>query len=156
MLSLGVVFIGLVSFMVFNLGPIKNSEKDSLDTSGAVATMYKSPTCGCCSVYASYMKREGYEMKIGDVENMGLVKKELGVPPELESCHTMEISGYVIEGHIPEEAIQKLLVENPDIKGIGLTGMPAGSPGMPGSKTSDFAIYEITHEGSRGDVFMVI
>ena len=87
---------------------------------------------------------------------MGLVKKKLGVPSELESCHTMEISGYVIEGHMPEEAIQKLLVENPNIKGIGLAGMPAGSPGMPGPKTSDFVIYEITHEGSRGDVFMVI
>ncbi len=68
----------------------------------------------------------------------------------------MEVAGYVVEGHIPEAAIQKLLTEKPDIKGIGMAGMPSGSPGMPGPKNAEFVIYEITHEGERGSVFMRI
>jgi len=67
-----------------------------------------------------------------------------------------KIDGYVVEGHIPEEAVQKLLAEKPDIKGIGMAGMPSGSPGMPGPKTSDFVIYEITHEGTKGNIFITI
>lgn len=121
-----------------------------------VATVYKSPTCGCCGVYASYMKKEGYDVITKDVQDMTTIKQQFGVPYELESCHTTEVGGYVVEGHIPEEAIAKLLSEKPDIKGIGMPGMPSGSPGMPGPKNEDYVIYEITHEGTKGDIFMTI
>ena len=119
-------------------------------------TIYKSPTCGCCDVYASYMEKKGYVVSVEDVVDMEAVKRRIGVPEDLESCHTTEIGGYVVEGHIPQEAIAKLLAEKPDIHGIGMSGMPSGSPGMPGPKTEDFVIYEITREGSRGDIFMTI
>ena len=120
------------------------------------ATIYKSPSCGCCGVYASYLKREGYEVAIEEVQDMRGIKEEFGIPYDVESCHTMEIGGYVVEGHVPEEAVQKLLTEQPDIKGIGMAGMPSGSPGMPGPKRGDFVIYEITREGAQGNVFMTI
>lgn len=145
--------IGIVGFMVMQSGP---NQETALENKGAVVTVYKSPSCGCCGVWATYMEREGYEVKTENIQDMSEIKKRLGVPYELESCHTAEVGGYVVEGHIPNEAIEKLLAEKPDIKGIGMPGMPSGSPGMPGPKTEDFVIYEINHDGTKGDVFTTI
>ena len=147
-----VVLIGVVGFMVTQ----KEPSEVSIEKNGTLATIYKSPACGCCGVYASYMKREGYSVAINDIQNMSSIKEQFNVPYELESCHTMEIGGYIVEGHIPQEAIEKLLTEKPNIKGIGMPGMPSGSPGMPGPKTADFVIYTITHEGDKGNIFMTI
>lgn len=146
------VVIGVVGVMAMQGLPYKDAAVDVR----ATATLYKSPSCGCCGQYAAYMGRQGYGIDMEDIDDMSLIKERYGVPYELESCHTMEIAGYVVEGHIPEAAIQKLLSERPDIKGIGMAGMPSGSPGMPGPKTSDFVIYEITHDAEKGDVFMTI
>jgi hypothetical protein len=150
------VAVGVVGFMAYQATPNDSARSEYSENKSIVATVYKSPNCGCCGVYASYMKKEGYNIDTKNVQDMSSIKRELGVPYELESCHTMEIGRYVVEGHIPEAAIQKLLAEKPDIKGIGMPGMPSGSPGMPGPKTEDFVIYEITHEGAKGDVFMSI
>jgi len=122
----------------------------------AAVTLHKSPYCGCCGVYGSYLKGLDYAVEVNNIEDMASIKKQFEIPYELESCHTMEVAGYVVEGHVPEVAIQKLLDEKPDIKGIGMAGMPSGSPGMPGPKNGEFVIYEITHEGEKGDVFMRI
>ncbi|MFC7156958.1 DUF411 domain-containing protein [Halomarina halobia] len=70
------------------------------------------------------------------------------VPEDVESCHTMDTGSYFVEGHVPREAIGKLAAEEPDIAGIALPDMPAGSPGMPGEKTEAFAIYAISKDGS--------
>lgn len=123
---------------------------------GVAAVVYKSPTCGCCGQYVSYLERKDYDVAVEQTQEMDAVKDRFGIPYELESCHTMEVGGYVVEGHVPEEAVRKLLVERPDIAGIGMGGMPSGSPGMPGPKREDFVIYEITHEGEVGEVFMTI
>lgn len=149
-----VVLVIIISGFVFfqNSTEHKNGQKDAK----VAATIYKSPTCGCCGVYASYMKKEGYDVEIKNTEELSAIKRELGVPYELESCHTTKVGGYVVEGHIPEEAIQKLLAEKPDIKGIGMPGMPSGSPGMPGLKTDSFVIYKIMNDGTTGDIFMMI
>ncbi|MEX0918899.1 MAG: DUF411 domain-containing protein [Candidatus Paceibacterota bacterium] len=154
-----VLFFVLAGIGVVGLTVIPSGSSDSRLTShnnDIVATVYKSPTCGCCGVYVSYLKRKDYNVKTENIQDMVAIKQKLGIPFELGSCHTMKIGGYVVEGHIPEEAVQKLLAEKPDIKGIGLSGMPAGSPGMPGPKTEDFVIYEINHEGTKGDIFMTI
>ena len=153
---LALVVVGIVGFMVYQTVPTAQQNAAANKGGALAATIYKSPTCGCCGVYASYMEKEGYDVLIRNREGMNFIKQELGVPYDLESCHTMEVGGYVVEGHVPEEAVQKLLTEKPDIKGIGMAGMPSGSPGMPEPKTGDFVIYEITHEGKRGDVFMTI
>ena len=76
------------------------------------------------------------------------------IPSELESCHTTEVAGYFVEGHVPVEAIDKLLEEKPDIDGIALPGMPAGSPGMGGLKTEDFVIYAL--KDGEASVFMTL
>lgn len=154
--SLIFIVVLVVGFMAYQVVFNNNPQSGFSEARNIVATVYKSPTCGCCGVYASYMKKEGYDVISKNVQDMSVVKQELGVPYELESCHTMEVEGYVVEGHIPEIAIQKLLIEKPNIKGIGMSGMPSGSPGMPGLKMEDFVIYEINHEGFKGDVFMTI
>lgn len=56
------------------------------------------------------------------------------VPPDMQSCHTAMIGGYVVEGHVPVEAIAKLLADKPQITGIAVPGMPGGPPGMSGPK----------------------
>lgn len=145
-----VLVVGTVGWMVF--------QKDGrgvgvLERHGTPLVMYKSPYCSCCGSWGSYMDRKGYDVTVKVEKDMSLVKEQYQVPYELESCHTAEVAGYVVEGHVPDEAIEKLLTERPDIKGIGMAGMPSGSPGMPGAK-EDFLIYEITHEGEKGDLFM--
>lgn len=149
--SLVLVVIAVAGLMVFS-SPSSPADREAI----AAVTLHKSPYCGYCGVYGSYLEGLDYDVAVNDTEDMASIKEELGVPYELESCHTMEVAGYVIEGHIPEAAIQKLLDEQPDIKGIGMGGMPSGSPGMPGPKNEDFVIYEITHDGAKGDVFMAI
>ena len=112
------------------------------------ATFYKSPDCTCCEGHAAYLKRNGIRVTIIETPDLSAVKKTHGVRPELQSCHTILLEGYVIEGHVPINSIRKLLRERPAIKGISLPGMPLGSPGMGGNKEGPFVIYEIT-EGEK-------
>jgi len=77
---------------------------------------------------------------------MDAIKDEQGIPQDMLSCHTTIIGGYVVEGHVPLEAVEKLLVEKPDIRGIAMPGMPSGSPGMPGLK-STFSVHSLMHDG---------
>lgn len=88
------------------------------------------------------------------MEDISGIKNSLGVPDELLSCHTTVIKDYFIEGHVPIEAISKLIEERPDVKGISLPGMPSGSPGMPGAKEGTFVIYSVDDGGYSE--FMVI
>jgi hypothetical protein len=108
-----------------------------------VATVFKSPTCGCCHEWEAYLRRHGYTVVSMPTDDMTAVKSEHGVPQPAWSCHTAIIGGYVVEGHVPIEAIDDLLTQGPPIDGIALPGMPAGSPGMPGVKASPFEILAI-------------
>ena len=117
------------------------------------ATMYKNPQCDCCEQYAKYLRRNGFKVTVTETHNMSLISRQNGVPEKLAGCHTMLVSGYVVEGHVPVSAINKLLTERPNIKGISLPGMPEGSPGMTGQKTEPFIIYEIAD--SEAKVFAV-
>lgn len=106
-------------------------------------TLYKSPDCTCCEGHATYLKRNGIRVNVIEAADISAIKKEHGVPPELEGCHTILLGGYVIEGHMPIRPIRRLLRERPPIKGISLPGMPTGAPGMYGPKEKPFVIYEI-------------
>ena len=148
------VLLGIVYFGITNLNPKEMIEENEIvESNGISMTIHKSPYCGCCGMYGDEMTKLGYKVDTVLVDSMEEVKDEFKIPYELQSCHTTEVEGYVVEGHVPEEAIQKLLSEKPDIKGIGMAGMPSGSPGMPGPK-EDFMIYEINHDGTKGDLFV--
>lgn len=92
--------------------------------------VHRSPTCGCCKSYEEYLRKHGYQVESVVTEDLEPIKAEHGIPEDASSCHTTIIEGYAVEGHVPTEAIEKLLTERPDIKAIALPGMPSNSPGM--------------------------
>ena len=97
---------------------------------GQQMTVHKDPNCGCCTAWAELAEDAGYEVKLIDSADLAVTKERLGVPDEFWSCHTVEVDGYVIEGHVPFDAVARLLAERPAISGIAVPGMPEGSPGM--------------------------
>jgi hypothetical protein len=134
---------GLVAATLFLNMPISLAAPDKKP----MATLYKTPNCGCCDGYASFLRAHGFKVLVEPVHNMPKVKKLAGVPKNLESCHTTMMDGYVVEGHVPLSAIEKLLSERPKIRGISLPEMPIGSPGMPGPKAAPFKFFEIRADG---------
>lgn len=118
-------------------------------------TVYMGENCRCCDIYADIMSRNyDVEKKVLSNSEFNELKLKRGVPKDLASCHTTIVDNYLIEGHIPMEAIEKLRNENKNIHGIGMKGMPAGSPGMGGVKSEDFKIYKIPEKGEKGNLFM--
>jgi len=105
------------------------------------AVVHRSPTCGCCGKWADRLRAAGYAVEVVDEADMKPVKERLGVPKALSSCHTAEIGGYVVEGHVPVAAIERLLEEKPKALGVAAPGMPAGSPGMETGDEKD--VYEV-------------
>jgi hypothetical protein len=93
-------------------------------------TVYKSPNCGCCNKWVEHLRENGFTVEPRDVVNLNRIKLDNGITPETASCHTAFVGDYVVEGHVPADAIRRLLAERPDIKGITVPGMPVGSPGM--------------------------
>ena len=96
----------------------------------ADAVVYRSPTCGCCKSYEEYLRRHGSRVTSEVTEDMESVRSQHRIPVEAQSCHTAVIGDYVIEGHVPVEAIEKLFTERPDADGIAVAGMPTNAPGM--------------------------
>lgn len=92
--------------------------------------VYKLATCGCCEKWMAHLQDRGFRVQATDVGNLGAIKAEHGVPSMLGSCHTALVGDYVVEGHVPADAIIRLLDERPPIVGLAVPGMPAGSPGM--------------------------
>ncbi|MGD8233353.1 DUF411 domain-containing protein [Vibrio sp. TRT 1302] len=110
---------------------------------------HKSPYCGCCTEWTKHMQDAGFTVEEKLHENMNPIKQKLGITPELTSCHTAEINGYVFEGHIPAEDIQAFL-ENPprNAKGLAVPGMPMGSPGMEyGNEKDEYSVYAFNEKG---------
>ncbi len=107
------------------------------------ATLYKSPQCGCCQDHAAYLRGHGYQVTEIATDDLEGIRRQHGVPDQLQGCHTILVGGYVVEGHVSAGIIDRLLREQPKIRGVSLPGMPQGSPGMTGTKTEPFRIYEI-------------
>ena len=111
-------------------------------------TVYKSPTCGCCSEWVTHLRSAGFDVETENVQNLVAVKLEHGISAGLGSCHTALIEGYVIEGHVPAEDIQRLLEERPDIAGLSVPGMPVGSPGMEGPNPVPYDVLAFDSQGN--------
>lgn len=111
-------------------------------------SVYKSPTCGCCTDWVDHLKENGFEVEVHDTADMSQVKRDAGLSPALASCHTAFVDGYVIEGHVPASDIRKLLEQASDVKGLAVPGMPAGSPGMEmGDRQDAFQVLEFNEAG---------
>lgn len=110
--------------------------------------VYKSPTCGCCSAWVDHVKAAGFQVEVHDTANVAPIKNEHGLPQHLASCHTALVDGYVIEGHVPADVIRRLLAERPQVTGIAVPGMPAGSPGMEmGDRKDPYDIIAFARDG---------
>ncbi len=92
--------------------------------------VHKDPSCGCCEQWVVHLRSNGFRVEVTEASDMGAVKERLGVPYGKGSCHTGEVEGYLVEGHVPASDIHRLLAERPQAKGLVLPGMPIGSPGM--------------------------
>lgn len=112
-------------------------------------TVHKDPDCGCCNGWIVHLERAGFAVTAVDTRRMNAVKARLGVPSELASCHTAEIDGYVIEGHVPAAAIERLLAERPPARGLAVPGMPIGSPGMEGGEPETYDVLLFGPAGTR-------
>lgn len=128
------------------LFPLRAMAEDAVRT----GTLYKDPDCDCCQEYASYLRRNGYQITVIPTQDLQDLHTARGVPAELAGCHMTLIDGYVIEGHVPAAMIGRLLAERPAIRGISLPGMPLGSPGMNGKKNEPFTVLEIASETQSG------
>ena len=114
----------------------------------AQLTVHKSPYCGCCAKWIEHVEKHGFTVKVIETEQMGAVKKRLGVPKEHASCHSSEAGGYFIEGHVPAADIKRLLAQKPKAAGIAVPGMPLGSPGMEaGGQKQPYATLLIGKDG---------
>ena len=113
----------------------------------------KSPTCGCCHLWVEHMRKAGFQIEVRDVDDINLVKQRVGVPYGKGSCHTAEVNGYFIEGHVPAADVKRLLAEKPHAKGLVVPGMPAGSPGMemPDGRVQPYVVELVAEYGSTSE-----
>ncbi len=113
-------------------------------------SVFKTPTCGCCSKWVDHMRRNGFTVHVTDLNDLSAVKTTHGVPPRLQSCHTGVVNGYVIEGHIPAADVKRLIKDKPAVAGLAVPGMPAGSPGMevPGITAPAYQVLSFDKAGA--------
>ncbi len=112
-------------------------------------TMHKSATCGCCSKWAARMREAGFEVEEAIEADMAAIKTKFGVPAAMQSCHTAQIEGYIVEGHVPADALHRLLAERPRVTGVAAPGMPGGSPGMEAGEEEVYSLYLFDAASSR-------
>ncbi len=133
---------------LFAAGPFLASAASAAEKH-PVITVYKDPTCGCCNGWVEHLEHAGFKTVVQQEEDMTTVKKRLAVPDELASCHTAEVNGYVIEGHVPAEAIKRLITKKPKAHGLAVPGMPIGSPGMGGPNPEPYDVMLFGKSGSQ-------
>ena len=112
--------------------------------------VYRSPTCGCCMKWVAHLREEGFKVTVHERDDMLAIKQRLGVPGAAQSCHTAQVGGYFVEGHVPAADIKRLLADKPDARGIAVPGMPLGSPGMevPGGQVQPYEVQLIGRNGA--------
>jgi len=141
-LALGAGFLALsLTTGAVALRPINAASKEP------TITVYKDPNCGCCKSWVEHLVKHGYRVDAKDTPDMTEIKRTLGVPERVAACHTAVVNGYLIEGHVPAKDIARLLREKPKVAGLAVPGMPAGSPGMEGSRTQHYQVLTFDKNG---------
>lgn len=120
------------------------------ESGGPQVVVYKSASCDCCKRWVQQLRNAGFSVQPKNVEDRNPVKSRLGVPAGMGSCHTAEVGGYFVEGHVPVEDIQRLLATRPDAKGLAVPGMPTGSPGMevPSGEVKPYQVLLVSRDGT--------
>ncbi|HRQ63632.1 MAG TPA: DUF411 domain-containing protein [Xanthomonadaceae bacterium] len=149
LLAVGIVLIAMSACA-------RDSSPDDQSREGApqaaqgsqVVVVHKTPWCGCCTAWAEQARAAGFAVDLRDTDDLGAIKQALGVPPHQASCHTAEVEGYFVEGHVPFDDIRRLLAERPRARGIAVPGMPLGSPGMEADVRHAYTVNLIGEDGS--------
>lgn len=112
--------------------------------------VHKSASCGCCGFWVDHMRAAGFKVDVRNTEDLNPIKASVGVPAGMASCHTAQVGDYFVEGHVPAADIKRLLVEQPDAKGLVLPGMPMGSPGMevPDGRAQPYTVELVRPDGT--------
>jgi hypothetical protein len=121
----------------------------ALAGAGVPMTVYQTPTCGCCGAWVDHVRENGFDVTVVMHNDLTPVRRSLGIPPEVTSCHMGVVQGFAVEGHVPAEAIHRLLLERPAVLGVAVPGMPIGSPGMEGPNPRPYQVIAIGHDGAR-------
>ena len=153
LIKLTFLLLTLSLFYILNFVTDKNDALANIDDK-QIVEVFKTPSCGCCYGYVLFLEDEKFEVKQTDMRSLHSIKQKYNIPVEMQSCHTTIMGKYFIEGHVPLEAVNKLLKEQPDIDGIALPGMPIGTPGMPGDKDEPYVIYQL--KDGKFSVFMTL
>jgi hypothetical protein len=110
--------------------------------------VWKSATCGCCSLWVEHMRFNGFLVRAHDVGEVTPFRRKLGVPDGLASCHSALVATYALEGHVPADVVRQFLKDRPSARGLALPGMPMGSPGMEGPRRDRFAVIAFYKDGT--------
>lgn len=111
-------------------------------------TVYASPTCGCCHEWVKHLQSNGFHVTVQKLVDVTPIKRQFGVPQALWSCHTAMVHSYSLEGHVPADLVRRVLSERPEIAGLAVPGMPAGSPGMEGLRRDRYEVIAFTRAGA--------
>jgi hypothetical protein len=112
--------------------------------------VFKTPTCGCCTKWIDHLRAAGFRVDATELPDLTAIKAANGVPPQLASCHTALVDGYVIEGHVPASDLKRLLKDRPAVSGLAVPGMPMGSPGMEHPDPRRHQTYDVMSFGADG------
>lgn len=110
--------------------------------------VYASPTCTCCEKWVEHMRGAGFAPTVERIDDVSPVKRRLGVPERLWSCHTATVEGRAVEGHVPADLVRRMLAEKEPIAGLAAPGMPNGSPGMEGLTKDTYEVIAFTASGT--------
>ena len=149
-----ILILSVSLFYSLNFIEDKKNVLANINNKNLSVEVFKTPSCGCCYGYVLFLEKEQFNVKETDMRSLHSIKQKYNIPLEMQSCHTTIIGKYFIEGHVPLEAVNKLLKEQPDIDGIALPGMPIGTPGMPGKKEEPFVVYQLID--GKFSIFMTI
>ena len=96
-----------------------------------------------------HLRASGYPVEEENVPDVTPIKRRYQVPERLRACHTALVEGYVIEGHVPADLIDRLLKQRPRAAGLAVPGMPVGSPGMdsPGQASEPYQVLLFDRSG---------
>ncbi|WP_206688587.1 DUF411 domain-containing protein [Cyanobacterium stanieri] len=143
-----IVPLGAVSAIALSLSLLTINPSAKSEPLNHTISVFRDPNCGCCQSWIKHLQKEGFTVRDFVSNNMGNIKQQYNVPEQLISCHTATVNGYTIEGHVPAEQIKKILQNKPNIAGLGVPGMPIGSPGMEsGDYVQPYAVFSFTNTG---------
>ena len=137
------LFVGLMATAALG-APLSVASADD-----ATVVVHKDPNCGCCSGWVQHLRDAGFAVRVREAADLKTVRARLGIPTALAACHTAEVAGYMLEGHVPAEALRRLLSARPKAKGLAVPGMPVGSPGMEDGQPQHFTVMLFGPDGSR-------